>query len=73
MHAPGRPAAASEAAVVAAARRAGLSVRTRAGDIVAFCPPRIITLEQIEDMFAAVHKALDEVESMVAKDNLRAA
>ena len=61
------------AAVVAAAQRHGLILRALGGDIVAFCPPLIITLEQIEEMFVAVHKALDDVEAMVKKDNLRAA
>ncbi|MBC7103628.1 MAG: aminotransferase class III-fold pyridoxal phosphate-dependent enzyme [Parvibaculum sp.] len=61
------------AAVVAAAQRHGLIVRALAGDIVAFCPPLIIAAEQIDDMFAAVHKALDEVEAQVIKEGLRAA
>ncbi|ABS62420.1 aminotransferase class-III [Parvibaculum lavamentivorans DS-1] len=67
------PASAIGAAVVAAAQRHGLIIRPLAGDIVAFCPPLIITLEQIEEMFAAVHKALDEVEHRVTKEGLRAA
>jgi len=67
------PKAGIGAAVVAAAQRHGLIVRPLAGDIVAFCPPLIITAEQVDEMFAAVTKALDEVEAMVKKDNLRAA
>lgn len=61
------------AAVVAAAQRHGLIVRALAGDIVAFCPPLIIEAGQIDDMFAAVAKALDEVEAQVTKEGLRAA
>ncbi len=69
----GNPSSGIGAAVVAAAQRHGLIIRPLAGDIVAFCPPLIITLEQIEEMFAAVHKALDEVEHQVTKEGLRAA
>ena len=67
------PKAGIGAAVIAAAQRHGLILRALAGDIVAFCPPLIITAEQVDEMFAAVTKALDEVEAMVKKDNLRAA
>ena len=61
------------AAVVAAAQRNGLILRALAGDIVAFCPPLIITDEQVNEMFDAVEKALDEVEAHVTKEGLRAA
>lgn len=61
------------AAVVAAAQRNGLILRALAGDIVAFCPPLIITTEQVNEMFDAVEKALDEVEAHVTKEGLRAA
>ena len=67
------PKAGIGAAVVAAAQRHGLILRALAGDIVAFCPPLIIAAEQIDDMFAAVTKALDEVEAHVKKEGLRAA
>lgn len=59
------------AAVVAAAQRHGLILRALAGDIVAFCPPLIITGEQVNEMFDAVEKALDEVEAHVTKEGLR--
>ena len=59
------------AAVVAAAQRNGLILRALAGDIVAFCPPLIITTEQVNEMFDAVEKALDEVEAHVTKEGLR--
>lgn len=61
------------AAVVAAAQRNGLIVRALAGDIVAFCPPLIITTNQVNEMFDAVEKALDDVEAHVTKEGLRAA
>ncbi|MFN4353142.1 aminotransferase [Parvibaculum sp.] len=67
------PAAGIGAAVVAAAQRNGLILRALAGDIVAFCPPLIITNEQVNEMFDAVEKALDEVEAHVTKEGLRAA
>jgi 4-aminobutyrate--pyruvate transaminase len=59
------------AAVVNAAQNHGLIVRGLAGDIVAFCPPLIITEEQIGDMFDAMEKALDDVEAHVTKEGLR--
>jgi len=59
------------AAVVNAAQKHGLIVRGLAGDIVAFCPPLIITEEQIGDMFDAMEKALDDVEAHVTKEGLR--
>ncbi len=61
------------AAVVAAAQKHGLIVRPLAGDIVAFCPPLIVTAEQIDAIFAAIEKALDDVEARVGKEGLRAA
>jgi len=67
------PKAGVGAAVVAAAQRHGLIVRPLAGDIVAFCPPLIIENGQVHDMFDRVERALDDVEGMVTKDNLRAA
>jgi 4-aminobutyrate--pyruvate transaminase len=59
------------AAVVAAAQENGLIVRALAGDIVAFCPPLIIEEGEIDDMFNAVERALDKVESHVTKEGLR--
>ena len=41
------------------------------GDSVAFCPPLIITTEQIHEMFDMVGKALDQTEAWVRKENLR--
>jgi 4-aminobutyrate---pyruvate transaminase len=45
------------------ARRAeahGLIVRALAGDILAFSPPLIITVSEIEEMMEAFGRALDE-------------
>ena len=50
----------------------GLIVRALAGDIVAFCPPLIIQDSEINEMFDAVERALDDTESWVVKENLRA-
>lgn len=67
------PKAGIGAFAVAAAERNGLIVRPLAGDIIAFCPPLIIDEGQVHDMFDRMERALDETESMVTKQNLRAA
>ena len=41
------------------------------GDSVAFCPPLIITTEEIHEMFDMVAAALDQTEAWVRKENLR--
>ncbi len=41
------------------------------GDSVAFCPPLIITTEQIHEMFDMVGAALDQTEAWVKKQRLR--
>ncbi len=41
------------------------------GDSVAFCPPLIITAEEIHEMFDMVGAALDQTEAWVRKENLR--
>ena len=43
------------------------------GDSVAFCPPLIITTDEIHEMFDMVEKALDLTEAWVRKESLRAA
>ena len=48
----------------------GLIVRSL-GDTIAFCPPLIITADQIDEMFTRFGLALDETEAWVAKENLR--
>jgi 4-aminobutyrate--pyruvate transaminase len=50
----------------------GLLVRA-VGDSVAFCPPLIITGEQIEEMFRRFAPALDETLSWVREQGLKAA
>jgi 4-aminobutyrate---pyruvate transaminase len=49
------------AAVSAACEEEGLIVRNIA-EAICFCPPMIITAEQIDEMFAAVSRALDKVQ-----------
>jgi 4-aminobutyrate--pyruvate transaminase len=41
------------------------------GDSVAFCPPLIITTEEIHEMFDMVEVALNQTEEWVRKENLR--
>jgi 4-aminobutyrate--pyruvate transaminase len=50
----------------------GLILRAM-GDSVAFCPPLIITADEINEMFDIVEKGLDRMEERIAKENLRAA
>jgi 4-aminobutyrate--pyruvate transaminase len=47
----------------------GLIVRPL-GDVIAFCPPLIITEDQIEEMFSRFAGALDETEDWVKKNGL---
>ena len=42
------------------------------GDTMAFCPPMIITEDEINEMFDRFEKALEQTEAWVHKDNLRA-
>ncbi len=60
-------------AVQKAAEKHGLIIRALGGDIVAFCPPLIVSEADIDDIFDRVERALDETEAMVAKEGLRAA
>ncbi|MGH6831241.1 MAG: aminotransferase class III-fold pyridoxal phosphate-dependent enzyme, partial [Methylocella sp.] len=49
-----------------------LGVINRAmGDAVAFCPPLIITADEIQELFDAVEIALDKTEAWVAREGLR--
>jgi 4-aminobutyrate---pyruvate transaminase len=51
-----------------------LGVLVRAmGDSVAFCPPLIITADEINEMFDIVEKGLNRMEERVHRENLRAA
>lgn len=60
-------------AVQKAAEKHGLIVRALGGDIIAFCPPLIITEAQIDDMFDRVERALDDTEAWISKEGLRTA
>lgn len=61
------------AKVAAFAEQEGLIVRALGGDIIALCPPLVINEAEIGEMFARLSRALDRVESLVAKEDLRAA
>ncbi len=41
------------------------------GDAIAFCPPLIITTDEIHEMFDMVEAGLDKTEAWVAKEGLR--
>ena len=56
----GEPSGAAALAVAAAMQEEGVIIRA-IGEAVCFCPPLIITAEQIEEMFAATKRALDTV------------
>lgn len=53
------------------AHEQGLIVRNLPSDRVAFCPPLIITDEQIEDMMDRFERALNNTEAWVKKEGLR--
>ncbi|XSG81071.1 MAG: aminotransferase [Methyloligella sp. ZOD6] len=50
----------------------GLIIRP-IGDTIGICPPLIITEDQIDELFDALHRGLDAAEEMVRKEGLRAA
>jgi 4-aminobutyrate--pyruvate transaminase len=51
-----------------------LGVISRAmGDSLSFCPPLVISEDEINEMFDIVEKALDQTEAWVSKEKLRAA
>jgi len=56
---PFSPAGKTGARVFAAAQQHGLVVRA-IGDVVALCPPLIITEEQVEELVARLRRALDD-------------
>jgi 4-aminobutyrate--pyruvate transaminase len=60
------------AQIVKFAEAHGLVCRPLPGDIVALCPPLVITPDQINEMFDLLGKALDDGENWVRKENLRA-
>ncbi len=52
--------------VANAARQHGVILRATPGDGVAFCPPMIITDDQIDEMFDGVQAALDDIRNHVS-------
>jgi len=52
--------------VAARAMEYGLIVRPVVNDTIAFCPPLIITESQINDMFDAIEKALEDAVGHIA-------
>ena len=56
--------------LVKRAQHHGAILRNMPGDIVAFCPPLIISESEIDEMMACFGKALDDTWSMVRDRNL---
>jgi 4-aminobutyrate--pyruvate transaminase len=61
------------AKVAAIAEQEGLIVRALGGDIVAICPPLIISEAETGELFDRLGRALDKAEAVVSKEDLRAA
>ncbi|MEJ8571635.1 aspartate aminotransferase family protein [Microbaculum marinum] len=61
------------ARVAAFAEEEGLILRAMAGDIVALCPPLVISESEVDEMFDRLGRALDRAEAWVGSENLRAA
>ena len=59
-------------ALIAKLQDLGLIARN-VQDTIAFCPPLIITSDQINEMFDIVEKGLNQLEAHVHTENLRAA
>lgn len=64
------PKAAMGPTVQKACEKHGVILRA-IGDVVAFCPPLIVKEADIDDIFDAAEKALNDVEQVVVKDGLR--
>ncbi|MFZ3035153.1 MAG: aminotransferase [Parvibaculum sp.] len=62
--------AAMGATVQKACEKHGVILRA-IGDVVAFCPPLIVKEADIDEIFDAAEKALNDVEQVVVKDGLR--
>jgi 4-aminobutyrate---pyruvate transaminase len=56
--------------LVRRAQHHGVILRNMPGDIVAFCPPLIVSEREIDDMFAGFAKALDDTLGMVKEKAL---
>jgi len=57
---------------VANLHRHGVINRAVGGDVIAFCPPLIVTAQEINAIFDIMEKALDETETWVHQNDLRA-
>lgn len=64
------PKAGVAAFLVRRAQHHGVILRNMPGDIVAFCPPLIVTEREIDEMFAGFGKALDDTWNMVREQGL---
>jgi 4-aminobutyrate--pyruvate transaminase len=64
------PKAGVAAFLVRRAQHHGVILRNMPGDIVAFCPPLIVTEREIDEMFAGFGKALDDTWNMVREKRL---
>ena len=56
--------------LVRRAQHHGVILRNMPGDIVAFCPPLIVSEDEIDEMLDAFAKALDDTARMVRKEGL---
>jgi len=64
------PKAGVAAFLVRRAQHHGLILRSMPGDIVAFCPPLIVSEAEIDEMLAGFSKALDDTRAMVKEKGL---
>jgi 4-aminobutyrate--pyruvate transaminase len=64
------PKAGVGAFLVRRAQHHGVILRNMPGDIVAFCPPLIVTEREIDEMFAGFGKALDDTSNMLREKGL---
>ena len=64
------PKAGVAAFLVRRAQHHGVILRNMPGDIVAFCPPLIVSESEIDEMFAGFAKALDDTSAMVREKGL---
>ena len=55
------------------AEQEGVIVRPLGGDIIAICPPLIITGEEVDELFDRLGRAFDKAEAMVETEGLRTA
>ena len=59
-----------KAGAVQACQDEGLIIRAVAGSSIAFCPPLIITEEQIDEIFEKFGRALESTTAYVEQQNL---